>query len=329
LQPTNKVQTIKANHPLKILEDSNLGKINEVYRPWGGRRVPKAGMAPDYPENYDLRIQDPMVRWSDDWNFPTNKLPNIGWLGRIHRGTPWQSIYLKATAASSNDWYFWGGSLGKHPTNDWKLLELFTAAPNENAARGALSVNQEGFAAWSALLSGVIALSNTLTTVNERTLPESGFAPAILQPTSIQLSNIYNNIMAYRKSQPGGVFSSAGQILGATNLTVTSPFLRLTTEQTRYAINDAAYERLPEQIMGLVKVGQPRFAVYSFGQALKPAPNSIVVNPPGNRPDLFNVCTNYQITGETVTRTVLRVEGTPQNPKVIIESYNILPGEEE
>src|SRR5262249_577760 len=33
---------------------------------------------------------------SDDWDFPTNKFPNIGWLGRVHRGTPWQTVYLKS-----------------------------------------------------------------------------------------------------------------------------------------------------------------------------------------------------------------------------------------
>jgi len=37
---------------------------------------------------YDLSLKDPMVGRSDDWEFPTNRLPNIGWLGRIHRGTP-------------------------------------------------------------------------------------------------------------------------------------------------------------------------------------------------------------------------------------------------
>ena len=33
---------------------------------------------------------------SDNWNFPTNKYPTVGWLGRVHRGTPWQTVYFKA-----------------------------------------------------------------------------------------------------------------------------------------------------------------------------------------------------------------------------------------
>ena len=38
---------------------------------------------------WNLALKDPGVRWSDDWNFPTHNLANPGWLGRIHRGTPW------------------------------------------------------------------------------------------------------------------------------------------------------------------------------------------------------------------------------------------------
>ena len=44
----------------------------------------------------NLAIKDPLVRQSDDWDFPTYKLPTVGWLGRVHRGTPWQSVYLKS-----------------------------------------------------------------------------------------------------------------------------------------------------------------------------------------------------------------------------------------
>ena len=90
-------------------------------------------------------------------------------------------------------------------------------------------------------------------------------------------------------------------------------------------MTDEAYERIPQQLMSLLKLGEPRFVVYCYGQSLKPANNSLVLNPPDK--SLFGLCTNYQITGEVVTRTALRVEGTVQNPKVVIESYNILPAD--
>ena len=63
-------------------------------------------------------------------------------------------------AISQRNWLRWAGSLGTHPTNDWKMLEQFTTALDENASRGLLSVNQTGMAAWSAVLSGVVAQTN-------------------------------------------------------------------------------------------------------------------------------------------------------------------------
>jgi len=60
--------------------------------------------------------------------------------------------------------------------------------------------------------------------------------------------------------------------------------------------------------------------VYCWGQSLKPADRSIVTSGP-----FFGICTNYQITGETFTRAVVRVDGTASRPKPVIETFNILP----
>ena len=74
-------------------------------------------------------------------------------------------------------------------------------------------------------------------------------------------------------------------------------------------LNDAACERLPQQILGLLKCDHtPRFVVYSFGQTLKPAERSIVTSGP-----FVGLCTNYQIMAEAATRAVIRVEGAPAN----------------
>src|SRR5262249_55578826 len=89
VNPTNRVNFIVENPPLQ-----NIGEINTRYRPWGGN-----------PQNNDpltdqqVAVKDPYVTRSDDWEFPTNKYPNIGWLGRVHRGTPWQTVFLKSTNA--------------------------------------------------------------------------------------------------------------------------------------------------------------------------------------------------------------------------------------
>src|SRR5262249_14945301 len=67
-----------------------------------------------------------------------------------------------------------------HPINDWAILDLFTTAFNDNAARGRLGINQTNLAAWSAVLSGVIALQ--ADTNSSMLRPGTNFAPVIIQP---------------------------------------------------------------------------------------------------------------------------------------------------
>ena len=69
-----------------------------------------------------MAVKDPFVTRSDDWDFPGNKYPNIGWLGRVHRGTPWQTVFLKSTntmqvvggpkgfTQSLLNWQLWSGN---------------------------------------------------------------------------------------------------------------------------------------------------------------------------------------------------------------------------
>jgi hypothetical protein len=102
------------------------------------------------------------------------------------------------------------------------------------------------------------------------------------------------------------------------------------------------YEWLPQQTMSLLRVsGSPRYVIYCYGQALKPAPNSIVTS--GGR--FFGMVTNYQIVSEIATRAVVRFGSTVTNVMVpdpnnnynwvgqpvvtnnnaVIESFNVLP----
>ena len=75
-----------------------------------------------------------------------------------------------------------------------------------------------------------------------------------------------------------------------------------------------------QQILSLLKVGEPRFVIYAYGQSLKPADRSILSSGP-----FTGMSTNYQITGETATRTLIRIEGAPNKPRAVIESFNVLP----
>jgi hypothetical protein len=321
-------------------KDALLADLNPRYRPWGGN--PRKDPAND-PTAYAVTMKDPLVWRSDDWRFPTNQFANLGWLGRVHRGTPWQTMYLKSAvdaagkAVNVKDWGFWSGNFGTHPTNDWRLFDLFTVAPNDNASRGLLAVNQTNLASWSAVLSGVTALTNT--TVDGAVGPSKAphYDPFVITPNSPQMRYIVEGISRTRAQQSNGVFKTLGEVLAAPELTVLSPYLNnRSARQLQAGVDDAAYERIPQQILSLLKTDEPRVVVYAFGQALKPAERSLVtvstVSPP-----VFNLCTNYQVTGEFAAKAVLRLEELPperisKDPlapmarklRAIMESYTVL-----
>jgi hypothetical protein len=344
-----------------------LGTVTPRYHPWNYYKNQSGD-----PGLTDLTFKDPMAVNSDAWDFPTNKLPNVGWLGRTHRGTPWQTVYLKSSpTANLGVWTNWTGddvifafnglgnpwipiSAGRilgmnlpvaasanqipdayysQPTSDWNIFNVFTVAPNDNATRGRLSINQTNIAAWAAALQGVVVLTNT---------GPSQYIPYVIDPTvnDAAFQTIWNGINNRRNGSnavgsvlvpnyPANVFTNLGDILSVPELTVKSPFLN--TNSPTVGPNDAAYERIPQQILSLVKVGEARYVIYCYGQSLKPAPHSIVQSAGST----FGICTNYQITGEVETRAVIRVDnrpypGEPPNappPQVITESFNVLPPE--
>jgi hypothetical protein len=359
------------------LDSWNIGRLNEVYHPWGG----VSGQASQGdPYAFNVAIQDPGVRRSDDWEFPILDVdprnapqgyyytyPNIGALGRVHRGTPWQTVYLKSmiqfgpnnevvTNLHPSVWRNWAGSAGTFPMNDWRLLDVFTTAPNEYAARGLLSVNQEGRAAWSAVLSGVAVATNRVKVEDaglDPMSPTNAFVTEIIQPGSPQIERIVRDINLARQLQfevapnpypasnprapwlfqrktnfntlqPLAVFQSVGDVLSAPALTIQSPFLNGHQNHVQNVWSDRAVEQIPQQIMSLLQRDEPRFVVYAFGQSLKPAPQSLTTSA-----DFYNLCTNYQVTGEVITKTTFRVEGELRNQanplRAVVESFNILP----
>src|SRR5262249_54846670 len=209
------------------------------------------------PTLFDLSIKDPGVTRADDWEFPTNKFPNVGWLGRVHRGSPWQTVYLKAPLSTLDLWRKWTGNGiivtnwdGNGSTNfdaelsmpfrDRYIFDLFTAAPNDNATRGQLSVNQTNLAAWSAVLGEVIALTNLNSdkdlASNPFLLPANGpyfINPAgvyypLTKPTYPPLVRIVegiNNARVNTNLFPKKVFTHVGDILSAPELTIGSAYL--------------------------------------------------------------------------------------------------------
>ncbi len=383
----------------------NLGIKNKRYKPWPTEVTSKTD-----PDAFNLTLKDPLITSSDDWQFPTNVLPTIGWLGRIHRGTPWQTIYLKASdlglqpqtystnlnnsttwanvySPFANKWSRWTGNRDlregflTRPVTDRVMFDEFTTAFDEISTRGQLPINQTGLAAWSALLSGVVALTNTAS-------GRPGFSPLVIQPAGfydslnpktwpalVKIVAGINRTRANPNLFPTGTFQHLGDILAVPELSVganpalagivnlgsqtfqgdlywtnVSPFLYLgepilganekldaagskTTPNQQKGVNDAAYEWLPQQILSLLRLGEPRFVIYAYGQTLHPAADSVLTSGP-----YFQMCTNYQITAEVATRAVVRVEGSPNPahtntflplakrypPRLVVESFNYL-----
>ncbi|MGO8838897.1 MAG: hypothetical protein ACLQAH_08275 [Limisphaerales bacterium] len=332
------------------------GRLNKKYQPWG---VSGANLPSYVDQNpYNLAYKDPLVRSSDNWDFPTNKLPGIGWLGRVHRGTPWQTVYLKATnllswaetnppyANGLNTWYYWAyGTINLNsiaaytaPVQDRLLFDLFTTAFNDNATRGTLSVNQNHLAAWSAVFSGVVVLSNNLPDIVVGSLgsqfyqePLPGYSPPSYSVTNIQpsgsaglnsaLGQLVQGIANTRATFANadglvGAFEHVGDILAVPQLTDQSPFLKAVTNgvndvaQQINGISDEMYEWLPQQTMSLLRCSPaPRYVIYCYGQTLKPAPDGVYSG--GGL--FFGMVTNYQVVSEIATRAVVRFNSTLTN----------------
>ena len=321
--------------------DSNT--LNTRYSPWGGYPL---FPTPD-GNAFNRALKDPLVYSSDFWYFPMNKLATVGWLGRVHRGTPWQTVYLKSvdvlsTANGLAAWMNVTGDANPYdaanmaPVQDRLLFDLFTTALNDNATRGTLSINQSanqynpvanpaaGLASWSALFSGMVVSTNP---VNGYTVIAPAGPAGVRSPLGILVTNI-NYFRSNFRSPDGlaGVFEHTGDILSVPQLTDQSPWLIATNP-----ISDAMYEWLPQQMMSLVRVGTPRYVIYAYGQALKPAQGAVFT---GGGP-FFGMVTNYQVVSETATRAVVRLDTARTNlndgtitltpPRAVIESFNILP----
>ncbi len=368
---------------------SILGALNDRYSPWGGHQpINTNAPDPNAINAYNLALKDPLVYSSDDWDFPTYKFPSVGWLGRVHRGTPWQTVYLKSpdilqqTQVSgvttnyigTNSWLTWTGNgnsidaANAAPAQDRLLFDVFSTALNDNATRGQLSVNvdagnpspQAGLAAWSALFSGVLVLSNNAVdaAVNPAVVAAQhngslqDFTPFPINPAGSAGSNSPMGRLVAGINQtrtkfvnPDGLtgsFEHVGDVLAVPQMAWQSPFLNWSDiVQQENGISDELYEWLPEQVMSLLRVSDtPSYVIYSYGQALKPAPNGIYTG--GGA--FFGMVTNYQVVAEAATRAVVRFNGTrvdvlsndvengswivvpsTTNNTAVIEQFNVLP----
>jgi hypothetical protein len=263
----------------------NIGKVNTRYNPW-----PTDPTAPA-PE-YNLALKDPLVTKSDDWDFPTNQplciqwaerphqsnlradhhqsshQVDIRWLGRVHRGTPWQTIYLKSACVDLQTWMNWIGCEDAReaslslPTNDWRLASLLVSLQSADYPCHLLSVNDPRLHAWRSVLDGMCVLTNT---VSDSGFELNPFQPAlfnelVMRSKSPQAAIITDAIARTRASQPNQRFHQLGDILSTPELSIASPWLNLSDIQRQRGITDEAYESIPAQLL-------PRLRPDSLGEA--------------------------------------------------------------
>jgi hypothetical protein len=262
---------------LNLLPD--LGRMNARYQPWGiNPPTGQAGVSlATYDENvFDLAFKDPLITRSDNWDFPSGTGLPLTTLGQVHRGTPWQTVYLKASDILSelnpsipalgnvgtNTWEIWTGNYNINdaaltaPINDRQLVGWLVPLMNTNAPEQLLSVNDSSLTDWSAVLGGMVALTNSTAfpqfqpaTYGLLTIDPAGSAVG-------QLVTAINTMRTQFKNADGlvGTFENIGDILSTPQLTEQSPFLNTTNttlggKQLQYGISDEAYEAIPAQLL--------------------------------------------------------------------------------
>lgn len=241
--------------------------IGSRYQPWGQNKQMMA--LPGVDTNaYNLAFKDPLVWGPDTWNFPTNLLALLAGLGQVHRGTPWQTVYLKEADLlkeylaggepyfiGTNTWTQWTGDFDPYdaalmaPVSDWRLTGLLLSLLNTNDATQLFSVNDPNIADWQNMLNGLIVYSNTATTITPT------FDTYLMESNSAQALMIADNIVQARASQANQNFYFIGDILAVPELTLSSPWLNtyLSPIQIDFGITDEAYEAIPAQLLPLLR----------------------------------------------------------------------------
>jgi hypothetical protein len=263
---------------------SNLGNLNERYEPWGGFPGGRIGTVPPY----DLTVKDPVARLyatSDDWGFPTNQTSGVNWLGHVHRGTPWQTVYLKAPGTSLTNWVHWTGNdllvtnFGQlstslvplngviydasltQPTNDWRLASMLASLLSTNDPRQFLSANQASVPAWEGALDGMVVLTN-----NEGPYPPNGLASLVMSSNSPQAATIATALDAMRSSQRDHYFPNPGDLLATPELSTASPWLDTSAvDQMYFSLTDEAYEAIPSQLLARLRADSVGAVVQNGG----------------------------------------------------------------
>ncbi|HEV2454126.1 MAG TPA: hypothetical protein VGY98_07685 [Verrucomicrobiae bacterium] len=300
-----------------------VGAFDDRYMPWGVAGNLAEETFNGFPADnnpYNLSYKDPLVASSDDWDFPANQTLNASWLGRVHRGTPWQTIFLKSTnilalqtpnPSGLSTWVLWTGDTNLSdavcmaPPADWRMAALLASLIDTNAESSLFSANDSNSGDWENLLNGLTALTNDLNDLIVQFEFESGYGAELVSLTvtsnSTQAAEIANAIESTRAALPGQFFLTPGNIFAVPQLSDESPYLNLDEAQIEYGISDQAYEAIPDQLL-------PLFGVDSIG-SMTAANGQIVIRFTGDDNDAYAIQSSPDLVNWTSVSTNCPVNG--------------------
>jgi hypothetical protein len=228
----------------------NIGKPNPHYFPWNDIGTPNGTRADPLPSAVvNPAVKDPLVINSDSWNFPVGQPLTLQSIANVHRGTPWQTVYLKSSSVPLATWESWTGNtndadaLLSEPTNDWGivacLLPYITPPTNPHLTYG---FNRPDVASWAPAFQGLTVFTNS-----------PALTPIVIDATTNfdAIAQIVTGINAERVMQPGGLFTNITPLLAVPQLSASSPFVGQGGVSSK--LTDAAYEALPIQLLPLLR----------------------------------------------------------------------------
>ncbi len=255
-----------------INPSSVLGVVSARYEPW---RKSRSTVRFPAPGPFDTTVKDPLIRALDYWDFPTSLGQDLAGLGQVHRGTPWQTVYLKAGNPVLTNWIRWTGNnilvtnsgqlpnnlvpMGAacydasftQPSNDWRLANLLFSWFNPNSPRNRTSPNPTDPSTWRAVMDGITILTNDVSDDELGGTPH--FLSVGMSSNSPQAAVIASAIDSFRALQSFQRFVSPGDIFAVPELSTNSPWLNLSYFQLQQGISDPAYEAIPAQLLPLLR----------------------------------------------------------------------------
>jgi hypothetical protein len=250
LAPFKVVYSLKATQ-LVSQAQSNFWGYTTRYEPWGGN--PQWGPFSSPHTATDLALKDP-VKSSDDWDFPSGEPLSFATIGRIHRGTPWQTVYLKSTdVPAGNTWLNWTGNTNAldatytRPAMDRNLISLLGPWLTTHCLRHRLSINNADAEAWLAVLDGLPVFTNSA--------PAATLVMASNSPQALTIAQGINDTRSRPDLFPSGLFLHLGDLLATPQLTEQSPFLNTNLWYVLYqgTLTDEILECLPSRLLPLLR----------------------------------------------------------------------------